>query len=225
MQIPNSGWLSKWLGIQQWHQDIFWNKMCTLRIGSLLRVANRTFISYRQYLKYACMKYCQHFLRIQLKRKSNYEVEWEWHCRGSCYEESWQFIANEVCHACSCYRLIHFQWLNVAWELIRRCSLKVFPMFHHSLHAGAVSYFRCFLVAHRQVSLISTKRLHVADCYSRVHTHPGKPWKYWNLIITIPGLEYTGILSNILENTGIWPYFGAVFPPCLFLWWSIIIVD
>ena len=28
----------------------------------------------------------------------------------------------------------------------------------------------------------------------RVRTHPGKPGIYWNLIIRIPGLEYTGIL-------------------------------
>ena len=50
----------------------------------------------------------------------------------------------------------------------------------------------------------------------RVRTHPGKPGKYWNLIIRIPGLEYTGILSEVLENTGILAYFGAVFLPCLF---------
>ena len=37
----------------------------------------------------------------------------------------------------------------------------------------------------------------------RVRTHPGKPGIYWNLIIRIPGLEYTGILSKVLENTGI----------------------
>ena len=37
----------------------------------------------------------------------------------------------------------------------------------------------------------------------RVRTHPGKPGKYWNLIIRIPGLECTGILSKVLENTGI----------------------
>ena len=42
-----------------------------------------------------------------------------------------------------------------------------------------------------------TKNLH------RVRTHPGKPGIYWNLIIRIPGLEYTGILSKVLENTGI----------------------
>ena len=29
----------------------------------------------------------------------------------------------------------------------------------------------------------------------RVRTDPGKPGKYWNLIIRIPGLEYTGISS------------------------------
>ena len=37
----------------------------------------------------------------------------------------------------------------------------------------------------------------------RVRTHPGKPGIYWNLITRIPGLEYTGILSKVLENTGI----------------------
>ena len=37
----------------------------------------------------------------------------------------------------------------------------------------------------------------------RVRTDPGKPGKYWNLIIIIPGLEYTGISSKVLENTGI----------------------
>ena len=37
----------------------------------------------------------------------------------------------------------------------------------------------------------------------RVRTHPGKPGIYWSLIIRIPGLEYTGILSKVLENTGI----------------------
>ena len=45
------------------------------------------------------------------------------------------------------------------------------------------------------------------DLYYRVRTHPGKPGKYWNLIIRIPGLEYTGILSKVLENTGIRAYF------------------
>ena len=39
--------------------------------------------------------------------------------------------------------------------------------------------------------------------YDRVRTHPGKPGIYWNLIIGIPGLEYTGISSKVLENTGI----------------------
>ena len=39
--------------------------------------------------------------------------------------------------------------------------------------------------------------------YCRVRTDPGKPGKYWNLIIRIPGLEYTGISSKVLENTGI----------------------
>ena len=38
---------------------------------------------------------------------------------------------------------------------------------------------------------------------NRVRTDPGKPGKYWNLIIKIPGLEYTGISSKVLENTGI----------------------
>ena len=38
---------------------------------------------------------------------------------------------------------------------------------------------------------------------NRVRTHPGKPGIYWNLIIGIPGLEYTGISSKVLENTGI----------------------
>ena len=37
----------------------------------------------------------------------------------------------------------------------------------------------------------------------RVRTDPGKPGIYWNLIIRIPGLEYTGISSRVLENTGI----------------------
>ena len=37
----------------------------------------------------------------------------------------------------------------------------------------------------------------------RVRTHPGKPGIYWNLIIGIPGLKYTGISSKVLENTGI----------------------
>ena len=32
---------------------------------------------------------------------------------------------------------------------------------------------------------------------SRVRTHPGKRGIYWNLIIRIPGLEYTGILSKV----------------------------
>ena len=38
---------------------------------------------------------------------------------------------------------------------------------------------------------------------SRVRTHPGKSGKYWNLIICIPGFEYTEILSKVLENNGI----------------------
>ena len=38
---------------------------------------------------------------------------------------------------------------------------------------------------------------------NRVRTDPGKPGIYWNLIIGIPGLEYTGISSKVLENTGI----------------------
>ena len=40
-------------------------------------------------------------------------------------------------------------------------------------------------------------------CCHRVRTHPGKPGIYWNLTIRIPGLEYTGISSKVLENTGI----------------------
>ena len=43
----------------------------------------------------------------------------------------------------------------------------------------------------------------VARWLNRVRTDPGKPGKYWNLIIRIPGLEYTGISSKVLENTGI----------------------
>ena len=43
----------------------------------------------------------------------------------------------------------------------------------------------------------------IIPIYNRVRTHPGKPGIYWNLIIGIPGLEYTGISSKVLENTGI----------------------
>ena len=45
----------------------------------------------------------------------------------------------------------------------------------------------------------------------RVRTDPGKPGKYWNLIIIIPGLEYTGISSKVLKNTGIWACFWCDF--------------
>ena len=38
----------------------------------------------------------------------------------------------------------------------------------------------------------------------RVHTHTGK---LLDLIIRIPGLEYTGISSKVLENTGMLAYF------------------
>ena len=47
----------------------------------------------------------------------------------------------------------------------------------------------------------------LTNCFTsslyRVRTYPGKPGIYWNLIIGIPGLEYTGISSKVLENTGI----------------------
>ena len=39
-----------------------------------------------------------------------------------------------------------------------------------------------------------------------VRTHPRKPGKYWNLIITIPSLECTEISANVLENSGILSY-------------------
>ena len=50
-----------------------------------------------------------------------------------------------------------------------------------------------------------------------VRSNPGKPGKYCNLIIKPPGLEYTGILSKVLENLEYEPIFGAVFLPCLYL--------
>ena len=59
-----------------------------------------------------------------------------------------------------------------------------------------------------------------AICFYRGRTHPGK---YWNIIIWIPGLVYTGISSKVLENTGIWAYFCAVFRPRLYLWCPLII--
>ena len=34
---------------------------------------------------------------------------------------------------------------------------------------------------------------------------------YWNLIISIPGMEYTGISSKVMENTGIRNYFSRGF--------------
>ena len=42
-------------------------------------------------------------------------------------------------------------------------------------------------------------------------THPAKPGKYCNLIIRIPGLEYSGISSKALERLEYKPLFGAVF--------------
>ena len=55
----------------------------------------------------------------------------------------------------------------------------------------------------------------IAGEYYRIGTHPGKPGKYCNLIIRIPGFEYTEILSK--ENLDYEPIFGAVFLPCLYL--------
>ena len=51
--------------------------------------------------------------------------------------------------------------------------------------------------------ICSCNRPNKLEYLNRVRTDPGKPGKYWNLIITIPGLEYTGISSKVLENTGI----------------------
>ena len=42
-------------------------------------------------------------------------------------------------------------------------------------------------------------------------------WKDCNLIIRIPGVEYTGISSKVLENLEYEPIFGAVFLPRLYL--------
>ena len=49
----------------------------------------------------------------------------------------------------------------------------------------------------RRTDLTVRQLLRISVC-----THPGKPGKYWNFIIIIPGLEYIGILSKDMENTG-----------------------
>ena len=62
----------------------------------------------------------------------------------------------------------------------------------------------------------------------RVRTHPGKPGIYWNLIIGIPGLEYTGISSKVLENTGILAYvlcdFSTMFTFVMLLNCDVIVI-
>ena len=66
----------------------------------------------------------------------------------------------------------------------------------------------CVSRANRLVGLIkrtyeNKSKRNIIALYNRVRTHPGKPGIYWNFIIRIPGLEYTGIVSKVLENTGI----------------------
>ena len=56
----------------------------------------------------------------------------------------------------------------------------------------------CFFVRwlplhHMSLVLVSTWSVTDLGRPDRVRTHPGNPGIYWNLIIRIPGLEYTGI--------------------------------
>ena len=70
------------------------------------------------------------------------------------------------------------------------------------------------------VCTISVSCVAPVRCLHRDRPHPGK---YWNLIIRILSLEYTGILSKVLENTGLWAYLRSGFLPCLYLWCPLII--
>ena len=54
-----------------------------------------------------------------------------------------------------------------------------------------------------QIKITATLFVNKRGIIFRVRTDPGKPGKYWNLIIRIPDLEYTGISAKVLENTGI----------------------
>ena len=54
-------------------------------------------------------------------------------------------------------------------------------------------------------------RRYIQTCTNRVRTYPCKLGKYCNLIIRIPGLDYIGISSKIMENLDYEPIFGAVF--------------
>ena len=71
-------------------------------------------------------------------------------------------------------------------------------LFHHLVSPVQLIIF----FIHSALFVMSSYLSQPSNCY-RVRTHPGEPGIYWNLIIRIPGLEYTGILSKVLENTGI----------------------